>query len=360
MTKILVACVDYPSHDNRALQYVHARNKEYLEAGIQVEVLNFSIEKDYVYEGILVHSFDTVKHDLARYRKYILLCHAPNIRNHYRFIKVYGNCFRKLVFIFHGHEIVEQRKAYPKPYEFKKDSWVKRTIRFVYDKLKIQIWKRYFHISDLNSKLVFVSDFLRNEFQQNMGFTKEELIDRSVVINNGVGSVFESQKYDCCCEKKYDYITIRSDIDSAVYCIDLLCKIATQNSNKVFLLIGKGDYFEYNQRPDNLIHLNKTMLQEELIAYINSSRAALMPTRRDSQGVMSCELATFGIDVITSNLEVCHEMFDTFNNVKMLSDSEMINALDENTVMHKNMYVNRKFYACNTAQKEIELLKKWS
>lgn len=358
MTKVLVACVDYPRHDNRALQYVHARNKEYQKAGIQVEVLNFSIQKDYTYEGIIVHSFDTVKQDLEAYQEYILVCHAPNVRNHYRFIKEYGSRFKNIVFFFHGHEIVEQRKVYPKPYAFKNDSYGKKAVRFLYDKLKIQIWKRYFHTIDLTSKLVFVSNFLRKEFQQNMGLTQEELTDRTVVINNGVGSVFETQKYDHCCEKKYDYITIRSDIDSSVYCIDLLCKIAMQNSDKKFLLIGKGDYFEYNQRPDNLVHLNKSMPQEELIAYINSSRIALMPTRRDSQGVMSCELATFGIELITSNLEVCHEMFDTFENVKLLSDSEMIHALDQNMVFHKTMDANRKFYACNTAEKEIELLRR--
>lgn len=357
MTKILVACVDYPTHDNRSLQYVHARNKEYLKAGMHVEVLNFSIEKDYVYEGIIVRSLNAVKKDINTYHKYVLVCHAPNIRNHYKFVKAYGTFFRGIVFIFHGHEIVEQLKVYPKPYEFKKELLVKRVVISIYDKFKIRIWKRYFHDTNKTSKLVFVSDFLLKEFQQNMKFKQNDLMNRAVVINNGVGSVFEKKKYDSNCKKKYDYITIRSDIDSSVYCIDLLCKIAMKNSDKKFLLIGKGDFFKYNQCPNNLSHINRSMPQKELLSYINSSRTALMPTRRDSQGVMSCELATFGINLITSNLEVCHEMFDLFDNVIMLSDSEMMNSLSENTVFHKCTNINKKFYACNTAQKEIELLR---
>ena len=34
-----------------------------------------------------------------------------------------------------------------------------------------------------------------------------------------------------------------------------------------------------------------------------------MPTRADAQGVMACEMATFGIPLITSNIDVCKEVF---------------------------------------------------
>lgn len=360
MTKILVACVDYPNIDNRALQYVHARNKGYVEAGVHVEVLNFSIEQDYEYEGIFVHSYNTIKKNIGLFHDYILVCHAPNIRNHYRFIKRYRKVFIDIVFFFHGHEIVEQIKAYPKPYDFRRLSVVKKFMLSGYDKLKIQIWKRYFHKKNTISKLVFVSNTLLSEFRNNMEFQQEDLVNRAVVINNSVGDIFEQYKYDWFCSKKYDFITIRSDIDSSVYCIDLVCSIAEQNKNKSFLLIGKGEYFEYNQRPHNLQHINTSLPQEQLIKYINESKVALMPTRRDSQGVMSCELATFGIEVITSDLAVCHEMFDEFENVIMLSESDMEREIIENDFFTTKKITNYKYYKYNTIEKEVELLERVS
>lgn len=85
-----------------------------------------------------------------------------------------------------------------------------------------------------------------------------------------------------------------------------------------------------------------------------------MPTRRDSQGVMSCELATFGIPVITSDLNVCKEMFATFKNVRMYSNKDFkridikkeLEAFDEN-----NSEKNEKFLFKDTILKEIQIIK---
>ena len=360
MTKILVTCVDYPNGHNRALQYVHVRNKGYAEAGMHVEVLNFSAKQDYEHEGICVYSYATIKKNIEKFRDYILVCHAPNIRNHYRFIKKYQNVFIDIVFFFHGHEIVEQLKVYPKPYEFKKLSAVKKLMISTYDKLKIKVWKWYFHKKNTTSKLVFVSNSLLREFRNNMKFQQNDLLNRAIVINNSVGCVFEQYEYDWSYPKRYDFITIRSDIDSSVYCVDLICRIAEKNKNKSFLLIGKGNYFEYNQCPCNLVHINTSLPQNKLIEYINSSKVALMPTRRDSQGVMVCELATFGIEVVTSDLGVCHEMFDDFDNVTMLSEIDIEKEIMGYSSLNERKNSNFRFYRCNTILKEIKLLERLS
>ena len=47
--------------------------------------------------------------------------------------------------------------------------------------------------------------------------------------------------------------------------------------------------------------------------------------RADAQGVMACEMATFGIPLITSNIDVCKEVFEGFENVAFIDNN------DENT-----------------------------
>ena len=92
--------------------------------------------------------------------------------------------------------------------------------------------------------------------------------------------------------------------------------------------------------------------------YIDESRVALMLTRRDSQGVMSCELATYGIPVVTSDLKVCHEMFDDVVNVIYLNNDNL-----EDVDLKKLEFINqyekcKKYYSCNTEEKELTLIKR--
>ncbi|MNI74287.1 hypothetical protein D3C73_1303640 [compost metagenome] len=73
---------------------------------------------------------------------------------------------------------------------------------------------------------------------------------------------------------------------------------------------------------------------------------------------MSCELATYGIPLITSNLPICHEIFDGFENV-LFMDNDNFNfgfrkafygLLNKNEFKKQNNYFSK-----NTCSKEIEL-----
>ena len=140
---ILVLCSDYPSKESIALQFVHVRNIEYQKNGIDVTVLNFSADHDYIQDGIKVISFQSYIDENGAYD--VLICHAPNIRNHYFFLKKFGNRFKNNIFFFHGHEIVKIGKTYPLNYDFFKNEALKRVIQSIYDVLKLKIWKRYFN-----------------------------------------------------------------------------------------------------------------------------------------------------------------------------------------------------------------------
>lgn len=136
--------------------------------------------------------------------------------------------------------------------------------------------------------------------------------------------------------------------------MDLIVDIAENNIDRKFLIIGKGSYFEHRKLPDNIALINDTFSHGDLLGFINQARYALMPTRRDSQGVMSCELATFGIPLITSDLEVCKEMFSDFTNVALLNNEDMTQNIRKIELKSGNQ--NKKFYKENTIYKEIELL----
>lgn len=356
MKGVLVACADYPNGDSHSMQFVHDRNIKYKKNGIPTYVLNFSAKETYAYDGITVLSYSEFEKNAQRFENWVLICHAPNIRKHYIFLKKYKKFFTNVIFFFHGHEIVKINDAYPKDYTFQKKSALKKKMRSVYDNVKIYIWKKFL-IKNKNIYLVFVSNSLLNDF---LMYSKTSLADyqnKIYIINNSVSEAFALNSYNEEKLHSYDFITIRSNLDSSVYCADLILKLAQQNPKLSFLVIGKGSFFNYYGKPCNIHHLNMQMNQIDLIEYINDSKIALMPTRRDSQGVMSCELATFGIPVITSKLDVCKEMLDGFENVQLMSDTDLL-ELDLDAELRKRHpnTANNKFSFDNTVKKEIELI----
>ena len=356
MTKVLVACADYPRDEGRALQFVHVRNKYYQKNGIDVTVLNFASEKSYVYENVPVISLNDYNREKEKFNDCVLICHAPNVRNHYRFLTKNKKFFRKTLFFFHGHEIVKINEVYPPPYSFMRESILKKVLQDLYDNFKLRVWRNYFLKKDTESPLIFVSNSLKKDFLKYLRLTENDISTRTHIIYNSVGEIFERESYSPHDDTElYDFITIRSNLDNSVYCIDLVVEIARRYPDKSFLIIGKGNFFDYNQKPDNITLINHSMSQEKLIQYINSSKVALMPTRRDSQGVMSCELATFGIPLITSNLEVCREMFNSFSNVYIMINDELNDKIFEKR-FERRITKNNNFFVEKTVVEEIKII----
>ncbi len=357
--KILVACANYPNNEGgKLLYYAHMRNLSYVKYGIEVTVLNFAANDNYQIDGISVITLKEYKRYNIQYD--VLVCHAPNIRNHYKFLKKYISEFRKILMIFHGHEILKINEVYPKPYKYNKKAIVKMCIQNTYDRIKLKLWNRFIIENVTKLELIFVSNQLYKQFMKYVGVIPQSEDIKYHIIHNAVSPFFENNIYDSTSEKKFDFITIRSNIDSSTYCIDLINKMAFQNSKKSFLVIGKGEYFKIYDNAPNIVWINESMNHDRLIEYINSARIALMPTRNDSQGLMSCELATFGIPLITSDIEVCHEMFDKdFDVIYIDNDLEEFNLdaiLNELPVVSTHDK-NEKFFVANTLIKEIEILK---
>lgn len=359
MKNILVLVQDYPNNSGGvALMYVHVRNKYYIQHDINVTVLNFSASDDYIIDNIKVITEDTYKKENIKYD--VVVSHAANIKNHYRFLKKYDNRFEHMIFFFHGHEVVMVNEVYPKPYDYmKKDNWIRIQAQNCYDRFKLLLWHKYYKKIAYKSEFVFVSNSLHNEFQKYVKLSDDDLKGHVHVINNSVGKVFEENSYNYESNKKYDFITIRNNMDSSTYCIDLICRFAEKNPELKFLIIGKGKIFEHIHKPNNVTWINKFMQHNEILKCVDSAKCALMLTRRDTQGVMSCELITYGIPLITSDLPVCREIFEKVPYVTFVNneiENENFSQIYTDVLKEKRAKIQMFGYK-NTVEKEENLIK---
>ena len=195
MKKILVLVADYPNTDGGvALMFVHVRNKYYIQHGIDVTVLNFASKADYEIDGINVITLKTYENSNGKYD--IAVSHAANLRNHYKFLKKYDYRFNRLIFFFHGHEILMINEVYPKPYNYvKKNGKVRILLQNYYDRLKFLVWNKYYKAVAYKSDYIFVSNWLWKEFQKYVGLSSKDLFDHIHIIHNSVGAVFEENTY---------------------------------------------------------------------------------------------------------------------------------------------------------------------
>ena len=358
--KVLVLSTDYPRPDGtHERMFVHVRNLYYKKNGINVTVINFACDYDYEIDGIKVITLDTYKKNREKYD--ILISHASNLRNHYRFIKKYENEFNKIVFYFHGHEVLYLNKSYPQPYKYVKNNIIRNKLfQNIYDFIKISLWKKYYKRLSNKSHFVFVSNWILNRFKENLNLNEEDLNNNVHIINNSIGEKFEKASWDYKKAKRYNFITIRSNLDGSKYGVDLVVKFANENPSQKFLLIGRGKFFDYNEKPQNLTWINKTMNHEEMFSYLDDSECGILLTREDTQGVMTCELAAYGIPVITSDIEVCKEFFSDMKNVEMINhDDDNVDIIKiKNKLLSNVPYKKDKRFFCNKKiLEEIELYK---
>ena len=358
--RILVLCADYPNLDGGiSLNYVHTRNVSYyVNWGVDVTVINFKTKQSYIKDGIKVISLKDFENTDNKIFD-ILVCHASNIRNHYVFLKKYDRLFPKIVFFFHGHEVMKLTEDYPKEYSFKNGKNLKKIILPIYDNIKFKIWKRYIISQISRIHLIFVSEWMYDIFIKNLKIDGTILKNNMSIIYNSVSKNYETLKYDISAKKTYDYITIRSYIDTSKYAIDLVNKFAFANPDKKFLVVGKGEFFNHFEKADNIEHIEQYMDQNQIIGLLNKSKCALMPTRCDSQGVMACEMATFGIPLVTSDIDVCRLVLKDFPNVGFInnqsdgSDLQMITRGLMPCVEH----TKKRFFESQTIGKEMNLFK---
>lgn len=360
--KVLVTDANYASTENvTSVFFVRGRNIFYQEAGIEVTVLNFAATEDAVLDNIPVLTLQSFEEQASDQKFDLLICHAPNIRNHYRFLKKHANKFPRIVIFFHGHEVLHCSKVYPKPFSYVKEaSWFNKAFRELYDIIKLKLWKSYFTQLAHKSHFIFVSNWMYEQFLKWTKVDANILKNKMSITYNSVGAQFEKKQYEKRDEYTYDFITIRGNLDGAKYCVDKVVNLAERYPEYRFCVIGKGQFFNFHSKPSNVTWIDKHLNHNEIVDYLNLSACALMPTLTDAQGLMASEMATYGIPLITSDIPVCREVFDGFRNVAFISNDNYnysLRTLFEDLVAGTPYNPNKKYYAENTCQKEIEVFK---
>ena len=357
--KALILAADYPDLNGKiALYYIHTRSMFYIKKGLEIEVLNFKAKEDYTIDGVNVITLDTYKTKKEKTDYAILIAHAPNLRNHYLFLKKYGDNFKKFLFFFHGHEVLKINKDYAKPYDYMRKKG--EFLQDVYDYFKLKIWHKFFMKNNDKSYYIFVSNWMKEKFLKNTKIKDDFIKRRSFITYNSIGEEFEKNTYKKDGKKEYDFVTIRGHLDGSKYCIDIVNQLARLNPKSKFLVIGKGKYFDKYEKASNLEWKEQLCNHKEIIEILNKSKCALMPTRTDSQGLMACEIATFGIPLITSDISVCHEIFDSFKNVEFIDnqniEKENITKKYQDILNRLNDSKNKKYFLEENCENEIRII----
>lgn len=356
MSKLLILVKTYPTEQEPyALAYVHSRCVEYKKNDITFDVLSFDSSKSYTYQGIDVVTREQATSNITSYSH--IISHAPNIRQHLPFLLKHCRGKDKTFFL-HGHEILIKKNHYPSAYTFKFKNTFHRAAHnlthSIYDALKVRL-ARYLITKTKSSKFILVSNHLKKIAQNDL---KTDFPPKKThIINNCVNETFITNSYIGSAPKKNDIVTIRQ-LDNSTYCMDVVHRLAVENPNITFTVYGKGVFFDHNPPPKNVTVIQGFFKHEQLPDILSSHRAALMPTRHDTQGVMSCEMATFGIPLITSNIAVCQEIFSNMPNVVLIDNEETI-ALEEllNTLTKNLSPPNKiKFSPAHTTEKELNTI----
>ena len=354
---ILVVVENYPNNNGGVtLMYVHTRNLYYKNNGINVTVLNFSAEQSYEKDGISVITLADYEKSEKTYE--LLVLHATNVRHHYRFLKRYGDRFPRFLFFYHGHEVLRINKVYSKPYPYVSRSRIKEFLQDCYDTFKLRIWRKYLPKVAYKSHFVFVSKWMYDEFLKHTKIPEKVLHGKTSITYNCVGETFEKETYDENAEKEYDFVTVRGNLDGSKYSVDIVNRLAFNTPNAKFLLVGKGEFFNHYEKAPNIEWRNQTMGHKEIIEILQKSRFALMPTRTDAQGLMMCEMSAFGIPVITSDIPVCHEVYDGFDNAYFIDNNDEKLTLDEYISRPSVCVKDVRFFMNYTISKELEIIEK--
>lgn len=360
MGKCLFIVQGYPNEENKYCNnFVHSRVLEFKKNKyFDIEVLNFSTKRSYQYDGINVLCLNEFLEKESQVID-IIISHAPNIRSHAYFLIRYLKKYKSVIFVIHGHEVMISKKDYSIPYLFVAKKYrMKNYLTNCYDYLKLFILKYLFLylLKNKNAHFIFVSQWMKKIFLKNIKISSNVISKRSKIINNNCNKVFLERNYYTHPNIYADCITIRP-FDNSKYGIDLVVKLAQSNPNCTFHIYGKGEYFNHNSIPENVKVIYKFFSPDEIVDLLPHYKCAVMPTRVDSQGVMVCEMATFGMPVITSNIDVCRDLLRNFNNIGYLENENIEEFNLENflyCINYESSLNKEKFSVKNTIEKEIK------
>ena len=370
----LVVSPCYPSMDNKySGAFVHTRVKAYIKNGFKVDVacINdfYNATSVYEYDGINVFKSNYYHlRNLLQEKKY------KRILIHF-FDDKYANVLEsvdvtdsKLYFYLHGAETLYR-------------DWSKISSPYFGDPAQItDDLEKKFQIKDYyikkyngfkNAKWIFVTNWTKERCEEllDIKFNNWDVIPCLIDTD-----LFYYEKKKPELRKKIFVLRKFSDINS--YSLDTAVRVVLELSRRSFFqdleidFYGDGELFEKILKPVRQfsnVHCHRTFLTHKQIKEVHKSHGiALFPTRFDSQAVSSCEAASSGCAVITSDIPgvrqfipkelgvMCDsENYKQYADIieKMYFDEEYFYKVGK----EESESVQSKFNYDNTIKKELEM-----
>lgn len=352
--KILVLAENYPHPSHPETQaFIHSRNLIYKKQGLDFSVLTFRESTPYKIDGINV---DTSASLMTNERIKLCIAHAPNLRNHIRFILHNRERIQKILFVFHGYEALLTGMRSSAPQSIFSKRFLKWSANFIYDYLKLPLLKLAIRFlkKHLPVYSIFVSDSLKSEILKDMS-VDEDFFKPFSIINNPINPVFNESKYRYLGSN--DILCLRP-FDDKKYGADLFVELARRNPQRNFHLYGKGSSFDGIKLPHNLQIFKKFFKAQEITELLNQYKAAVLFTRWDSQGILAIEFAAHGIPLIASDLPICKEMLGDYPNVAFVPNSLDFELEKVLAQIHPASKKVVKFTPEETVFQEIDLIGK--
>lgn len=370
---VLLITPGYPSLENKYnTAFVHTRIKAYQEAGIPVDVVvcnEIPDIKQYTFEGVHVFKCDYFYlRELLQKRPYKkILIHFFDDR-YANILESVDTSETQLYFFLHGAETLY--RDWPKivsPY-FGPEVVIDGALEDRFKRKDFFI-KKYSHFK--NAKWLFVTEWTRQRCEELLDFKFE----RSDVIPCLIDTeLFSYERKDPELRKKI--FVLRKFDDIRTYSLDTVVRVILELSRRPFFsdlefdIYGDGSLHERILEPvkdfEN-VKIHKEFLTHEQIRKVHQTHGiALFPTRFDSQAVSSCEAASSGCAVVTSDIPgvrqfipqdlgvLCDpEQYVQYADVieKMYYDSEYFLKVAE----AESQSVQSKFDYAHTIQKELDM-----
>lgn len=372
---VLVISPNYPTPDNLYLcGFVHARVREYVNAGMKVDVAaiddSYWYQTQYKIDGVRVFKgkYSDLKTLIGEGRYKVIVVHFVGEKC-FQVLDGYRTS-EKLVFINHGAEMLfDYLPTMGRPY-FAYPLTITPAEQELFE-IKRRYIKKY--AKDPNSTWVFVSEFLQKE--------SEKLIDthfnNATVIHNVINEKLfpykpktEEQRKNILIIRKFDNLEVHAIDQSILAILELSRRECFKDLT--FNIYGDGNFFAELIEPiKNLknVNINKRFLTHEQISKVHEENGILLlPSRFDTQGVSMGEGASSGLVVVGTNTaavgdfmepEINHTLAE-LENPKELADiiERLYNNPKEFLEISKRM-ATKMHHKCgieSTIKKEIKVI----
>ena len=351
----LVLTPGYPSVDNKYnCAFVHTRVRAYRKIGMDVDVACIGetlSAQSYEFEGVKVvrAGFGYLRELLLRKRYGKILIHFFDNR--------FANALEsvdlsdtRLYFYLHGAEtLYHDWTKIVSPY-FGPPAEITDELRGLFEEKDFFI-KKYNHIK--RAKWIFVTPWTRSRCEELLGIKFENSDVIPCLVDT---ELFSYQKKDPELRKKIFVLRKFDDINS--YSLDTVVRVIEELSRRDFFsklefdIYGDGSLHSVILEPVTRfsnVHIHKRFLTHEEIRQVHETHGiALFPTRFDSQAVSSCEAASSGCAVVTSDIPGVRQFIP--NDLGVLCEVE--NPVSYADVIEK-MYRDPDYFAL-VAEKESE------